>query len=61
VEADGVNWNGAESLGFFSSCGFSVAAGAPEKRLPDWKGFWDAVEAPNNEGADVDVVIAELV
>lgn len=56
-----MNWNGAESLGFFSSCGFSVAAGAPEKRLPDWKGFWDAVEAPNNEGADVDVVIAELV
>lgn len=42
LDADGVNWNGdleAESLGFFSSCGFSVAAGAPEKRLPDWKGF----------------------
>lgn len=62
VGADGVNWNGdlgAESLGFLSPCGFSLAAGAPEKRLPDWNGFWD-VEAPNREGAVV-VVVAELV
>lgn len=44
------NWNGvveAGSLAFFSSCSFSWgvfdAAGAPEKRFVDWKGFWKGV------------------